>query len=213
MVSASATPLSSPNGGQIQGASSGLSGSPGTKGVAGPAVTSSPPIKGHNGRFLKILNPPLVHVDVADAAAKVIYSDGKVQEILVTADDATKITVEQVFIGNGADPVLYDSISRTVKTPWTIILHENHKGHGIKIVSKSGKKSNVTISTLHSGDYFEAFPLGCEVTMYSLRDTSCNDKHCREFRGVSVTSVQGTVTYKCDTLDAVKSKCTVTIGR
>jgi hypothetical protein len=200
---------------QTGGSGSSSSGPAGKNGGGSTvAAGSSPPIKGHDGRFVKEKRAPLVHVDVADSAAEVIYEDGRIREILVKTDDPTKIILEEVFVGGGAHPVLYDSVSRTIKSPWTVVLHENNKGHGIKIVggSRRGGKPNVTISALHSEDYLDALAQGAGITMYSLHDDTSTNQSDKELRSISVRSAQGNVEYKCDTRSPGKSKSGVHIG-
>ncbi len=201
-----------------QGSTSGApNGNPQTGGEssASSSPVSGPPIKGHDGRFTKVnLDNALVHVDIADAASEVIREGGRIREIHVTADDPTRITLEKVFIGGGAHPALYDHASRTIKTPWTVILHEAHKGHGIKIVASSRRsaKSNITVSTLHRDDYFDVNPVGDGITMYSLHDDMAKGTHDRELKSISVESAHENVEYKCDTAEAGKSKSGIQIG-
>jgi hypothetical protein len=208
-------PMMAESDGQTEGSSASSSGPAGKKGGGSTtAAGTSPPVRGHDGRFQRKKNAPLVHVDVADSAAEIIYEDGRIREILVKTDDPTKIILEEVFVGGGAHPVLYDSVSRTIKLPWTVVLHENNKGHGIKIVggSRRGGKPNVTISTLHREDYFDGNPVCDGITMYSLHDDTCMNQRDGELKSISVRSAQGNVEYKCDTRSPGKSKSGVHIG-
>jgi hypothetical protein len=192
--------------------STGNPSSPGNGGPAEPTKRQDQPIKGHDGRYVQTGLadfPGLVHVDVNNT--DIVSSSAA--KVVIKAASQTNFKVYQVFVGGFPHAVFYDSLSRTIETPWKIFLREDHSGHGIEIDSSTKPDSDktITITTLKNSDSLDRHDNKDETVTFSLHDPQCFKKPCEKFASILVKAKPEESEYKCDPKD--DKSCTILIGK